>query len=581
MPGTLLMAFRQPQQRPQAPRQPDFQHRDPAPPAAASQQKKTPLEESRDWVLFAPPSQTDTTQTARTADLSRASYFGSLGTGIRSELFESDDHVSPQIASAHDDDGTELDSLDEGLQDFQEPPSPAIDQSGTVLPAHNGLGAFQPALNANAPDVVQDQIWQHERYNPQRRQIHGRLSSVQKRLDALNNSTESPEMDPQEERRLRVERWRTEQSKAVLEEIERETRRRYRRLNRTGGRSVEVGHSRISTPSVTTAHESISTDSTDSATKPETEGFWQRITRKVIRDLMGLDENTLSVIFGEDLPAELNATPTQDSPLSDVAASETAGSVTDQTWEERLLARIARELGILVYQLSELESAFNTYKSRSGRPRPVQTQSSPATKPLARPLPADLEDELVEIFRPTLNRSLPTSGPDASLWGIEEEPVDRTAQPLDPADWERHPSIVMIFKYLRNRFSQSSNPTPGPLPAEWGTGGTASALGTSPESQRRADLIRRHHPLVSRATADQRRRESIRRHRSDLLASTLQQKRRQGGSSCASQSTRGRSTRRSSGTGQSRMYWDLGGSLNESSAVSSGHAAAVGGWGEV
>ncbi|KAF2152611.1 hypothetical protein K461DRAFT_278850 [Myriangium duriaei CBS 260.36] len=579
------MAFRQPQQRPQAPRQSSYQHNDPAPQPGPSQQKKRTLEESRDWVLFAPPSQTDTSHTARTADLSRASYFGSLETGVRSELLESDDHILRQVTAANDDDATELDSLDDGLQAFQEPPSPHFDQSGTVLPAHDGLGSFPASFNNSGQDAMQEQIWQHERYNPQRKYIHRRLSSVQKRLDALDNNADSPEMDPQEERRLRVERWRTEQSKAVLEEIERETRRRYRRLNRMRTSSVEAGLTRMTTashvaPSVTTAQESTSTESTDSEAKPVSEGFWQRITRTVIRDLMGLDENTLSVIFGEDLPAELSATPARDSAISEAAASEVGHDATDRTWEERLLARIGRELGILVYQLSELESAFNIYNSRSAPSTSNQPRIPRTTQPSPRPRSVDIEHGLPDIFRPTLNRPSPVSGPDASLWGIEEEPLNEDQQ-AETSHWERHPSIMMIFNYLRNRLQQQpSTANQGPLPAEWATT-SASALGTSPESQRRADLIRRHHPLVSRAAAaDRHRRESLsalRRHRTDLLASALH--RRQGSSSCASQSTK--RSRRSSGTGQSRKYWDLGGSLNESSAVSSGQGAAAGAWGEV
>ncbi|GAM85748.1 hypothetical protein ANO11243_037560 [Dothideomycetidae sp. 11243] len=579
------MAFKQPQHRQQAPRQPSYSHVDPVPSPAQAQQKKRPLEESRDWVLFAPPSQTDTSQTPRTADLSRASYFGSLDSGVRSELLESDDHILRRVTAANDDDGTELDSLDDGLQAFEAPPSPRIDQSGTVLPTHDGLGAFPASLNNVNPEAMQEQIWQHERYNPQRKYIHRRLSSVQKRLDALDQCEETPEMDPQEERRLRVERWRTEQSKAVLEEIEKETRRRIRRANRMGKTFVAAGPSRTVTSSqvaesVTTAQESTSTESIDSDIKPEAEGFWQRITRTVIRDLMGLDENTLSVIFGEDLPAELSSPESSKDLTADSVASDAGRSPSDQTWEDRLLARITRELGILVYQLSELESAFNTYNTRTLPSRPEQQPIAPAVKLVPRPRPSDIETGFADIFRPTLNRTSPISGPDASLWGIEEEPLHDPAKQSDATHWERHPSIMMIFKYLRDRFRQSNNGDPGVLPADWANS-SASALGTSPESQRRADLIKRHHPLVSRAAAtDSRRRESVlaaRRHRADLLASALH--RRQGSSSCASQSTK--RSRRSSGTGQSRKYWDLGGSLNESSAVSSGHAAPASGWGEV
>ncbi|KAF2227819.1 hypothetical protein BDZ85DRAFT_254933 [Elsinoe ampelina] len=579
------MAFRQPQQRPQAQRRPSYQQDPAAGPPQAQQRKRTLEESQQDWILFSPPSQTNTSQTPRTADLSRASYFGSLETGVRSDLLESDDHIVRQvtISNPNDDDGTELDSLDDGLHAFQLPPSPHLDQSGgTVLPTHDGLGAFPATFNGNH-DALQEQLWQHERYNPQRRHIHRRLSSVQRRLDALEENGESTEIDPQEERRLRVERWRTEQSKAVLEEIERETRRRYRRMNKGSASAPDVREAVVgrSTASVMTGHASDATEVGDTETKVESESFWQRITRKVIRDLMGLDQNTLSVIFGEDLPEELSNTPTQDSPIAEVAASDAGRDAQDRTWEERLLERVARELGILVYQLSELESAFSTYTSRHPQQLPPLRRASSGIRPHPEPLPADLETALPSIFRPTLNRTSPISG-DASLWGIEEEP--QTTATNDPAYWESNPSVFMIFSYLRRRLlaspPASPNASTGPLPASWSSApnGTASALGTSPESQRRADLIRRNHPLVSRA--NDRRRESalIRRHRNELLGVLH---RRQGSSSCASQSTK--RSRRSSGTGQSRKYWDFPGASEGGSVVTSagGAGGAAGGWGEV
>ncbi|PNS21677.1 hypothetical protein CAC42_1531 [Sphaceloma murrayae] len=568
------MAFRQPQQRPPTQRRPSYQQ-DPAPTPVHTQQRKRPLEESQqDWVLFSPPSHTNTSQTPRTADLSRASYFGSLETGVRSDLLESDDHIVRQVTISNaNDDETELDSLDDGLHAFQSPPSPRLDQSGgAVLPTHDGLGAFPASFNNG--DILQEQLWQHERFNPQRRHIHRRLSSVQRRLDALDDSNQVTEVDPQEERRLRVERWRTEQSKAVLEEIERETRRRYRRANQIGGTGTPTRAASIPSASITAGQESISTE-TGGDTKPDSDSFWQRITRKVIRDLIGLDENTLSVIFGEDLSQDMSSTPTQDSPLSDIAASEAGRDTFDKTWEERLLERVARELGILVYQISELESAFTTYNSR--QPQPAFPQPSNA-RPNPAALPADLETALPSLFRPTLNRTSPISGPDASLWGIEEEPL-KSSTPDATAYWEHNPSLLMIFTYLRRRFLASSPPESGPLlPASWSTDPPrsdmvfgASALGTSPESQRRAETIRRNHPLVGRANDHRRESVLLRRHRTELLGVLH---RKQGSSSCASQSTK--RSRRSSGGGGSRKYWDFG---DEGSVVTS--AGGGGGWGEV
>ena len=148
--------------------------------------------------------------------------------------------------------------------------------------------------------------------------------------------------------------------------------------------------------------------------------------------------------------------------------------------------------------------------------------------------------------------------------------------------WERDIDVNMIFSYLKRRFSsRSADPPPsmsGPLPASWATVNSASALGNSPESLRRAEIIRRQHPLVSRAAeraaAQSRRRESLlRRHQMQ----TIWQK-RTGSSSCASQSTK-RSRR--SRSGSSRHYWDIGGSVGSVGSGAAMSSAALGGWGEV
>ena len=90
-----------------------------------------------------------------------------------------------------------------------------------MLPAHDGLGSFQASSQ-----LAQDQLWQHEQYNPQRREQalprHRRRSSVQHHLDTVNEQEAHVERD----RWQRIEQWRMDQSRALLQEIERETRRR-------------------------------------------------------------------------------------------------------------------------------------------------------------------------------------------------------------------------------------------------------------------------------------------------------------------------------------------------------------------
>ncbi|KAK5168897.1 uncharacterized protein LTR77_006206 [Saxophila tyrrhenica] len=595
------MAFQQPQQRPAAlrqvssARQTSEQVQVPASPA-----RKRTIEESQEWILFSPAQndeQSRTSQTPRTA--TQLSDFGSLETHIRSQpIGDNNDNDLTCQGTEVDDDGAELDSLDDGLHAFHHNPfsttSNNLDQSGgTVLPMHDGFGSF-PSYTG-----LQEHLWQFERHNPQRKRHVRRRSSVQKRLDALD---EEQDVDVEDERTARIEKWRLEQSRAVLDEIEKETRRRRRRMSRMSGASASMDLRGLEDSTMLRAEQAILEEPEQESKSEEQssgESFWQRITRRVIRDLIGLDENTLSVIFGESLPDDASPTPTQPSPIALATASppqQSRVSFLDPgySWEVKLLDHIARELGVLVHQLTEHDGrAFNTYLSTlsespsyAGLPardipprQPSLRQQRPNEADRANPTSAD------PIFNPTLSHPpyTPTEAPDSSLWGIEEEPTasSPTDHEASRAYWERSIDVSMIFTYLRRRFS--SHPPPpnhpssdhGPLPASWTS---TSALGTSPESLRRAEAIRRQHPLVSRAAdraaQQSRRRDSLlRRHQLQQIAL-----KRAGSSSCASQSTK-RSRR--SGGGSSRHFWDLGGSVG---SVGSGHAMSsggLGGWGEV
>ncbi|KXL45404.1 hypothetical protein M433DRAFT_31357, partial [Acidomyces richmondensis BFW] len=543
------MAFQQPQQRPQSVRPTSYngQNHEAQVPIRAGQRRST-IEASQEWILFSPQSdgQSCSSHTPRTA-----TDFGSLETHIRSQPVGIDSAEEATCQGTEiDDENAELDSLDDGLHAFHHHPFSSsshnpLDQSGgSVLPRHDGLGAFSSG-------ALQDQLWQFERYNPHRRRHARRRSSLQRQLDEVE---EDEEIDVEDERTARIEKWRLEQSRAVLEEIERETRRRRRRMSRMSGVS----------------------ESTVKNDEQSSESWWQRLTRRVIQDLIGLDEKTLSVIFGEQLPDDPSPTPTEPSPLAAAVRQESRVAFSDRhaSWELKLLDRIARELGILVHELAEHDGAFSTYQRRqempeySGLPTSPAPQRQPSLRQRRRRsseqcqrLPSDA------LFTPTLPPApiSPVEHADTSLWGIEEEPTaadDELAARLqaDRDYWEREVDVKMIFSYLKRRFSSHSTAAPpqvtqdGPLPASWATGNFTSALGTSPESLRRAEVIRRHHPLVSRAAAVQsRRRESLlRRHPTQILT-----QKRPSDSSCASQSTK--RSRRSGGS--SRHFWDIGGSV--------------------
>lgn len=594
------MAFQAPQQRPtQRPvsvSRPSVDVQVPASPA-----RKRTIEESQEWILFSPDQNADTasrtSQTPRTATY--LSDLGSLETHVRSQPIGSsleEGDVDCQ-GTEEDDDVAELDSLDDGLRAFQHDPfssSPynRIEQSGdTLLPRHDGLGTFTSSAG------LQEQLWQFERYNPHRRRHVRRRSSIQRRIDEVE---EEQELDPVDERTARIEKWRLEQSKAVLEEIEKETRRRRRRMSRMRGVSAHSEtkasvHDGLAIPELPQVDSVIyeEPEVTTSAEQEQEQGesWWRRITRRVIQDLIGLDDNTLSVIFGEELASDPSPTPKQASPIATAAAAESRVTFRDQdhTWEAKLMERIAKELGILVHQLSEHDRAFSTYQRLQEMPEyaglNMPQRNKTARQPSLRQQRRQENERKVfrrpsdALLEPTMPRpDSPLEPADTSLWGIEEEAApssDATRQRQEREYWERDVDVGMIFSYLRRRFASNPPPPPtptGPLPTSWTTA-SASASAT------RAEQIRQHHPLVSRAAeraaAQSRRRESLlKRHHMQVLA-----QRRAGSSSCASQSTkRSRVTR--SRSASSRHYWDLGPSGGSGSAGGFSNSP-LGAWGEV
>ncbi|KAF1840269.1 uncharacterized protein K460DRAFT_371481 [Cucurbitaria berberidis CBS 394.84] len=594
------MAFRQ-QHRPQSSRQISYHAPESAVEAATtSPQLKRPLEQSEEWVLFSPvaPSTTarthttSTERTPRTAGLSRFSEFGSLDTAAPSEQ---EDDAGTFLDT---DDGEELDSLDDGLHAFHEPseyaaPVSRVQQSGdTVLPTHDGLGEFQPDAN------LQEHMWQFER--PRRRAAR-RRSSVQRHFTILDGTDH---VVPEQDRRQRIEQWRLEQSKALLEEIEKETRRR-RRMSMVSAVRSRVDSTQQDTNGTTSqVAQSVSdvhSESSDEGT--EHLSLWQRITRRVIRDLIGLDEDTLSVIFGEALP-EQAMTPKLGSPAeysTDTALQEAgvdASTLSDDSWQTKLLERVAQELGILVHQLSEHPGAFSTYQHTQSTPdyagltstklNPTlstdlassrQTSSQPSA-----PSPASAQ------FAPTFPAT-PHEYSEASLWGIEEEldEVDplNSFRPAPAAAaniaedlerereyWERELDVKMIFNFLMKRFSTRRPSISSPQPRKVSSAPSAIATDEGVNSARRAAIIRQHHPLVDRTTdrglptssavnvrEGKRKDAPYRTYFTPQNMNVMRHQKLRSTSSCASQSTK--KSKRSGGSG--RNYWDLGGSVGSGS----------------
>jgi hypothetical protein len=302
----------------------------------------------------------------------------------------------------------------------------------------------------------------------------------------------------------------------------------------------------------------------------------------------------LSVIFGESLP--LDAQPHgQEEPLDmeTVLAREPEPEHDDTPmWQSNVLRRIAHELGVLVHQLCEHPGAFTTYYQMtkdisaeyagmsinrlaesgvSQKPTESTTHSAGETTGDSMPSPH---------FMPTLRD--PNREHEAQ-WGIEDDdPMGSHSMPdaaraQDEQEyWERGLDVMMVFRYLRNRFSRrgympnEAHPPPSRRPQD---------------ASRRAAIIRQHHPLVARAhtrSQTQTRRPSQYSGVSGptgVSSSLLRPHLRRPSSSCASQSAKlsAISSRRTM-TGSSRNYWDIGGSESNSAI---GVGAGLSTWGEV
>ena len=546
------------------------------------------IEDSHQWVLFpsaqadlATQTQTSTDRTSRTAGLSRLSDFESLA--ARSRQYEG---IACEATNGSIEDDEDLDSLDEGLHAFQDSSmqqrAGCCDQSGSILPRHDGLGTF-PALSP----PIQEQLWHFEQYNPRKRSNLGHQrtrSSVQRRFDALeDNDAALIEVD----RRERIEKWRMEHSRILLDEVEKETRKR---RTDSVSRRTEIVPSSICLEE--TSKDSVLTQAEDQVQgeDPGSEGpiggddesFWQRITRRIIRDFIGIDDSLLSVIFGESLPEErLPSTRSSGLPTAKSIRLDSSTAVPSRlSWEERLLDRLARELGILMQHLSNQPSAFSIPYNPStldyaGMPVTVPTSSK--SQPKSSPIIANAGIASSSFkFNPTLqNANLPprtptTDSTHAALWGIEEEPSSDAAQ-KERDYWEQTPDIKTVFRFLHNRFTSQRRPSTTTKPANIATTST-------PDSLRRAAVIRQYHPLVSRAAAAWEQRQSHARRHSLLRGRSR--------SSCASSivgsARRGAAVRGCSLATSSRNYWDLGGSTVGSgggSAIAAG--GGLGAWGEV
>ncbi|KAL5324822.1 hypothetical protein ACEPPN_005940 [Leptodophora sp. 'Broadleaf-Isolate-01'] len=560
-------------------------------PAETSARTQTPLQtaqhniaDSQEWILFSPSaaSTTDrgyTTSTARTrtAGRSRISDFGSLDTAARSYDYEEGSE------EAIDEEDGELDSLDSHLHEFRAEPSVYRESqrgeaSGTVLPTHDGLGSFRLDQTAMGEDV-QEHLYAFERYNPRR---------VKRRRESLEiGILEEGERAAEAERTRRIEMWRMEQSRLLADEIQKETRRRKQSMSSERRAVLEDKDEDAATLS-----------NVDETPDEESDSFWNRITKRVIRDLMGIDDDLLAIIFGESLPGDEDLSTTPPASQSIIQTKK----YDESSWEHRLLERVAQELGILVSQLSDHPGAFSTYLHSQQTPLPYAgLPVIPETRDHT--LESSTQTQNMPQFHPTIQTQTPAIPiPTTSLASPsqDEDATPRANNPLHQTptltreEWERDLDIKMVFRYLRSRFTSKFKSQPkAPSIHDFATSSGTSHLATAStaDTAARAARVRQHHPLVTRQSSTGERRRSIERRtwRASVPGGAspgavgvgvgVGMGIRRGSSSCASERLSVNGRVRNSGS--SRHYWDFGAQNSVGSGSLIASTGGMGSWGEV
>ncbi|KAI6780939.1 uncharacterized protein J7T54_003081 [Emericellopsis cladophorae] len=526
------------------------------------------LDESQtSWVLFAPATDAGTATTATESDSSaarpasvqtpgrsRVSDLGSLRTAARSG--SDAPSAAPSVDEAVVEEDGELDSLDSHLPSFRSLPGRHSHsqqgnyQDATVFPGHDGLGSFNLDNLASAAEA-QDHLYQFEQFNP-------------KRNRRRRESFEHPHIDWEDERvretekTQRIEAWRLEHSQVLLEEIQRETRRRRKS-------QAALRHVRATQPAAKASQPIDDSDSMtwhdeddDVSADQDADGFLAAFMQRVIKNILGIDDRMLSILFGEGMPEseELSSTP---------RASQLSGQIAEssESWQTQMLERVSRELGLLVNQLSHHPGAFSTYQRMQQMPLPYAglpvIPESGSVLDTKDHRDASSERPKSPEFAPTIPQATRALNIPGRHDTSTEEDV-KMGDAFTKEEWERDLDIKLVFKYIRSRFtSRSAAPQ-----------AATNSSSSMQDAAAKAARVRQHHPLIARP------RTAAERRSFKVVAGPSSPVAMRHNSSCASQSTR-RSARRSSVS--SRHYWDIGGSLGTGSMIAP--TGPMGSWGEV
>ena len=481
-------------------------------------------------------------------EASPLSDFGSLNTVAHS----SDEANFRAITPSAD----ELDSLDDGLQEFQAPSTfPPTRRSrnevGAILPAHDGLGMFSPLrtpceLHARSSvSCVSGFDTVGERQPRHFAQSHGsELEEAPADVGWLDKS-----------RAERIEQWRTDQSRFLRRAAE-ETQIDAKAKQWSGSDQTYLEKAGIESsrpkPRSRLSHRAAS-DRTS----------WQDLAHRLVQDWLGIHETTLRILFGEELP--------------DMAVH---GCSSPRCVGQHCLAQpscsVSSYPGLVeeIWSLTRPLLSGNNPQLRSDSPRleyagmPIEWLSK---RHQARPR-LDRKNPGSVNFFPTVDHghscTLPQSSKETRVFDSVE---GREKGKIEDNRHFSFQGLQAMFRVLCQNLLALRSTTSEDKAAKLATLQNREAL-------RRAAMIQQHHPLASNIQSRGRKpgptsfiSQSL--SISNLLTSTAGLKRHH--SSRASWSTK-RSRLLTPSERLSKNYWDI-----ESFGTGSAVLAGVGSWGEL
>ncbi|KAI9883349.1 MAG: hypothetical protein M1823_004883 [Watsoniomyces obsoletus] len=501
------MAF---QQRPQPVIQRRSSERQEIHPSSRQEVDEPREDPQQEWVLFSPavPSTVEvlTASINEAADEEVGSHLSVVESGF--SLVEQEEQSKRNedglISGQLDDD---LDSLDSHLHAFRDivPQFPSHHDYNymALLPTHNGLGSFLATSGQPPARTNKDELGM-------------------KRKD----DQDPEESEVETARTARIQAWRLEQSVLLQEALQGPVGRRKEEKG-AGSRSKTAGGSNSkeeSTEAVVTNENSSVVkkvkENRDSKfeevqVKDAAESILDRITRRVLKDVLQIDEPLLSIILGEELVHDSHAHALSALPDYGAPPEKDQGMVmTHQSgWLDRLLERLTRELGFFMHHLTEHPGAFSVY------PRHVQTGSilgryPPASFPsvyekssiASRRLSFGTQPSGTPQFRPSIPLESPRTKRHAPYNNNDRisisSSVRHRAEVLDFEDeqlkseqayWERELGVTVVFSFLRDRFRRRRHPPP---PNTVSSPAHPHQHPSSTIRTRAPPTLRHHHPLI-------------------------------------------------------------------------------------